>query len=148
VRIVRRIAERLVDPRLELLGEHVLEPVGLVVDLVDVDPERLREVELEQAVVSDHLERHLLAVRRQGDAAVGRVLDETECRELLHHRARRRGRDAHLARERRRRDAVVRDPELVDLAQVVLDRVAERCRAGHDDRVYGRLLRQRPDSRC
>ena len=41
VRVVRREPERLVDPRLELLGERVLQPVGLVVHLVDVDPERL-----------------------------------------------------------------------------------------------------------
>ena len=37
VRVVRGEAERLVDLRLELLGDHVLEPVGLLVDLVDVD---------------------------------------------------------------------------------------------------------------
>ena len=36
VRVVRREAERLVDPRLELLGDRVLEPVGLVVHVVDV----------------------------------------------------------------------------------------------------------------
>ena len=41
VRVVRREAELLVDPRLELLREDVLEPVGLVVHLVDVDAERL-----------------------------------------------------------------------------------------------------------
>ena len=49
MRVVRREAERAVDPRLELLGDHVLEAVGLVVDVVDVDAERLGEVELEQA---------------------------------------------------------------------------------------------------
>ena len=36
VRIVGREAERAVDPRLELLRDHVLEPVGLVVHVVDV----------------------------------------------------------------------------------------------------------------
>ena len=36
VRVVGWEAERLVDPRLELLREGVLEPVGLVVDVVDV----------------------------------------------------------------------------------------------------------------
>ena len=34
VRVVRRVAERAVDPRLELLGQRVLEPVGLGVHLV------------------------------------------------------------------------------------------------------------------
>ena len=65
MRIVRREAERLVDARLELLGDRVLEPVGLVVHVVDVDAERLREVELEQPVVADHLERDALAGRRE-----------------------------------------------------------------------------------
>src|SRR3954453_11553446 len=55
VRIVRRESERLVDARLELLPEHVLQPVGLVVHVVDADAQRLREVELEQPVVPDHL---------------------------------------------------------------------------------------------
>ena len=41
----------------------MLEPVGLLVDGVDVQPERLREVELDQPVVPDHLERDPLAGR-------------------------------------------------------------------------------------
>ena len=61
MRVVRRVAERAVDPLLELLRDHVLEPVGLVVDVVDVEAERLRQVELEQPVVADHLERDPLA---------------------------------------------------------------------------------------
>ena len=40
MRVVRRVAERAVDPRLELFGEHVLEAVGLGVDVVDVQAER------------------------------------------------------------------------------------------------------------
>ena len=73
--------------RLEPLGDHVLEAVGLGVDVVDVDAERLREIELEQAVVAGHLDRDSLAVLGQRDAAVGGVLDEPERGELLHHRA-------------------------------------------------------------
>ena len=61
MRVVRREPERAVDARLELLRDHVLEPVGLVVDVVDVDAERLREVELEQPVVADHLDGDPLA---------------------------------------------------------------------------------------
>src|ERR1700747_2320948 len=41
VRIGRRKAEHPVDPALHLLREDVLEPVRLVVDVVDVDAERL-----------------------------------------------------------------------------------------------------------
>ncbi len=128
--IVGREAERSVDARLELLRQRMLEPVGLVVHVVDADSERLGEVELEQPVVPDHLERHLLAGVRERDAAVGRVLGEPERRELLHHRARRRRGDLLAAGERRSRDALALDAELVDLLQVVLDRVAE-IRVGH-----------------
>ena len=66
----------------------MLQSVGLLVHLVDVDPERLGEVELEEPVVADHLERDALALRGQRHAAVRRVLDERERGELLHHRAR------------------------------------------------------------
>ena len=125
VRVVGGEAERAVDPRFELLRQRVLEPDRLVVHVVDADPERLGEVELEQPVVPDHLERHLLAGVRERDAAVGRVLGEPERRELLHHRARRRRRDLLAAGERGRRDTLALDAELVDLLQVVLDRVAE-----------------------
>src|SRR5690242_14620345 len=82
VRVVRREAERLVDARLELLRDRVLEPVGLVVDVSEVEAERLREVELEQPVMTDHLERDALAGRRQTDALVRRVLRESERGEL------------------------------------------------------------------
>ena len=49
MRIVCRVAERLVDPRLELLGDDVLQTIGLGMHVIDVDTERLGEVELEQA---------------------------------------------------------------------------------------------------
>jgi hypothetical protein len=142
---VRRIAERLVDPRLELLGEDVLEPVRLVVHLVDVDPERLGEVQLEQPVVPDHLEGDALSLGGQRNAPIGRVDDERERRELLHHRAGRRRGDTHSAGERGRRDPLARLPELVDLAEVVLDRVAER-RACHPASV--RPLARPPRAPC
>ena len=61
--VVRRIAERFVDSRLDLLGERVLEAVGFGVDGVDPEPERLGQVLLEQAVVPDQLDRDLPAPR-------------------------------------------------------------------------------------
>ena len=54
--IVRREAELRVDLRLELLGERVLETVGLGVHLVERHPQPVGEVALEQAVVAEHLE--------------------------------------------------------------------------------------------
>ena len=52
------------DPLLEVLGDVVLEHLGLVVDPVPGHPERLGEIGLDQAVVADHLERDPLARRR------------------------------------------------------------------------------------
>jgi hypothetical protein len=123
VRVVRREAERSVDPLLQLLRDDVLEALGLVVHVVDVQPERLGEVELQETVVADHLERDLLAGRRQRDAAVRLVHRQAERGELLHHRARRRRRHSLAFCERRHRDASVVGAELVDLAQIVLNRV-------------------------
>ena len=62
VRVDGRIAELGGDERLELLGEDVLEDLGLGVDAIPGHVERLGEVELEQAVVADDLERDALAV--------------------------------------------------------------------------------------
>jgi hypothetical protein len=61
MRIVGRKTERVVDPGLELFREHVLEPIGLVVDVVNVETEGLGEIELEQPVVADHLHGDQLA---------------------------------------------------------------------------------------
>jgi hypothetical protein len=64
MRIVRRETECAVDSRLQLFRENVLEPVGLVVDIVDVKTEGFGEVELEQPMVADHLDRDALASGR------------------------------------------------------------------------------------
>src|SRR5581483_3645533 len=125
VRVVGGEAERAVDPRLELLRDHVLEPVGLGVDRVDVQAQRLRQVELEQAVVADHLHGDALARLRQPRAAVRHVLEQAERRELLHHRRRRRRRDPLVAGDGRDRDSPARVLQLVDHLQVVLDRLRQ-----------------------
>ena len=91
VRIVGGIAERAVDPRLELVGEDVLEAVGLRVHRLDRDAQRLGQVQLEQAVMADDLECDPLAGGSQVDPAVGDVLGEPERRQLLDHRAHRGG---------------------------------------------------------
>ena len=68
MRIVGRRAEGLVDAFLELLGERVLQPVGLRVHGVEAELERPCQVELEQAVMAEHLEREHLAARREQHA--------------------------------------------------------------------------------
>src|SRR5215210_561348 len=110
----------------------MLEPVGLVVHRVEAELERPRQVELEQAVVTKDLERDPLAATRETDAAVRLVVDEPARGELLHYRGRRGRADPHLPRQRRRPDARPPGLEFVDLAQVVLQRVADVGEAGHD----------------
>src|SRR5439155_8757492 len=104
VRVVRRIAELLVDLRLELLRERVLEPVGLRVHLVDGEAEPIREVALEQPMVSQDLQCATFADLRQRDAFVRPALDEAELGEPLRHRGRGGWLHAHSGRERRGRD--------------------------------------------
>ncbi len=125
MRIFGRRAERLVDALLERLREGVLEPVRLGVDGVELELERAREVELEQPVVAKHLERDPLAAAREPDAAVRLMVDEPARGQLLHHRRRRRRPDSHPPGEGRRPHARAFSLELVDLAQVVLQRVAQ-----------------------
>ena len=102
MRVVRREAERRVDPRLELLREHVLEPVGLGVDLVERQAERVGEEELEQPVMAQHLERDTPAGLGERDAAVRHADDEPVGGELLRHPRDRRLRDAEARRDRAR----------------------------------------------
>ena len=78
--------------------------------------------------MADHLERDALAGARELDAAVALVPRERQRGELLHHRARGRVGDLQPARERGHRHLAVFRLQLVDLAQVVLDRFAERLR--------------------
>ena len=127
MRVVRRVAERAVDPRLELLGDHVLEPVGLVVDGVEVRgrasargraragggggsprarPARRRPVRRAPRYGSCSISSSAASFFTIAEADAG----ETRCS-----RATRRDRDAPAVRL-----------ELVDRLQVVLDRLGER----------------------
>ena len=62
--VVRGIAELRGDHLLQLLGEHVLEHLGLGMHPVPRHPQALDEVQLEQPVMAHHLERHTPALRR------------------------------------------------------------------------------------
>jgi hypothetical protein len=83
VRIVRRRAERLVDERLERFGESVLEAIGLGMNGVEPELERLGQVELEETMVTEQLERDALAVTGQPDAAIELMVHESERRRAL-----------------------------------------------------------------
>src|SRR6202171_4500328 len=70
-------AEQSEDPLLHPFGNHMLEALRLVVDLVPAVAEDLDEEHLQEAVVPDELERHLAALTRELLAPVAVVLDET-----------------------------------------------------------------------
>ena len=90
-----RPAEELEDAGLHRLGDHVLEALGLLVDLVPAVAEGLGQVHLEQPVVADHLQRHRLPRGRQRGAPVAIVGDQSQLAEPDQHLRCRRGRDTH-----------------------------------------------------
>ena len=94
------VAERGGDQLLELLGDVVLEHLGLVVDAVPRHPERLGEERLDQAVMAHHLEREPLARRREAHAVVGLVPHQARLVQALQHRGHGRRRDAEPLGER------------------------------------------------
>ena len=130
--IVARLAELLGDQQLEVLGDVVLEHLGLLVDPVLRHPERLREVGLDQAVVADHLKRDALPGARQHHSLVEGVLDQPHLVEPLQHRRRGRRSDRDPLRQLTGEDrALALLGEGVDRLRVVLDRLGLRpLRAG------------------
>ncbi len=122
VRVARRVAELGGDQLLELLGEDVLEHLRLVVHAVPRHAQAGGQVELEQPVVAQHLERDASALRGQPHALVGHVGDEAELVELAHHPRGRGRRDVEPAGQIGRADGAVRAlAELVDRLRVILD---------------------------
>ena len=89
--IAGRIAELAGDQLLELLGEHVLEHLGLLVHAIPRHAQALHQVQLEQAVVAHDLKRYPAAGLGQLNAVVALMDDQTELAQPLDH-ARRRGR--------------------------------------------------------
>src|SRR6185295_14239595 len=96
--------------------------LGLLVYAVPRHVELLGEVELEQPVVAQHLERHLLAGRGELHAAVGHVLGQAELGELLDHPRGRSGSDVQAVGEVVGGDRLAGAAlERVDRLRVVLD---------------------------
>ena len=85
VRVAAGLAELGGDAVLEPLRDVVLQAVGLRVHLVPGHAEVLDEVELEQPVVAQHLQRDRLAARRQAHAVVRLVGHQPQPVEALDH---------------------------------------------------------------
>src|SRR5260221_2813946 len=94
VRARRGVAEQRVDALLELLTDVVLEPLGLLVHRVPGVAHRLDQIELDQPMMTNDLERHLLAGSGELHALIWRVGDEAELGQATKHLADRRC--AHL----------------------------------------------------
>ena len=102
----------------------MLEAVCFDVDLIPAEAERLHQIQLQKAVMTDHLERHALAGRRERRAVVALVLDEPEGGEPLQHARGGRGADGKLIGDRGGRGRAV-VAELPDRLEVVLRRFTE-----------------------
>jgi hypothetical protein len=83
VRVDGRVAELGRDELLELLGEDVLEDLGLGVDAIPWDVEGLGQVELEEPVMADDLQRDALAGLRELDALVRQVTPSRSARAFV-----------------------------------------------------------------
>src|SRR6266540_2559064 len=75
--------------------------------------------------MAKHLERDALAPPGEPHAAIGHVVGEPERGKPLHHRGRRGRSDLHPARKRRGPNSSGVRLKLVDLAKVVLERLAQ-----------------------
>ena len=151
VRVDRGVAELRGDQLLELLRERVLEHLGLGVHLVPGHAEALDEEQLDEPVVSDHLERDAPAALGETDAAVALVLDEAERGELAQHPRDRGGADLEQRRELGRRGGAVAGLERVDRLRVVLDRgreVAGFRRRKVEPCLNSSVRRARPRKAC
>src|SRR5580692_12406992 len=76
--IDRGVSELGGDQLLEIIGKHVLQHLSLGMHAIPRHPQRLREIALEHAVMTDHLARYAPAIVGQAHAPIGHVRDQTE----------------------------------------------------------------------
>ena len=129
VRARRDADEQRAHALLEVLGDAVLERVGLLVHLVPRDAEDLHEERLDQAVARDDAAAERLALLGEREALALVAHDQAVVDEAPHHLERGRLRDAHRTREVGLRgvDAGLVHPE--ELLEVLLDGRCERLHA-------------------
>src|SRR2546425_4549389 len=85
MRVVAGLAERIRQPRDQLLAHRSLQPLGFDVHVTPVVTEFAREIRFEDAVPADHLECGAAALRGELHAAIGHVLDESRFGQPFHH---------------------------------------------------------------
>jgi hypothetical protein len=141
VRVNRRVAQPRCDQLLELLGEHVLEHLGLGVHAIPRHPELLREEQLEQAVMPQHLQRHTPALLGQPHTVIGLVLDDPDLGQLAHHPRHRPGRHPEPRRQIVRRDRrSAASLERIHRLRIVLHRRRKKRLRRHTDKNVACLI--------
>lgn len=125
VRIVARVAEGCRDAGGKIVGDVVLEDFGFVVNAIPRHVKHLAEIGLEQAMVAQHAERHLLALWRENGATIGSVFNKVAFGHALQHRGSRTGRNAEPLGEIVSADgpATGTATERVQRFRVILDRL-------------------------
>ena len=125
MRIDGRVVQRTVHGGLELFAQDVLELLRLGVHLMPSHPHLLVQIELEEAVMPDDLERHLHPAPGQGDPFVALVGKESHLAELFGHARDGRRRNVHFAGDGVRRDGRGLLLKLVNILQIVLHLLAQ-----------------------
>ena len=91
MRVVRGVPELGRDQLLQLVGEDVLEHLGLLVDAIPRHAQALDQIQLEQPVMADDLERDAQAGVGEQDSVIAAMGDQAQLAQALDH-ARRRSR--------------------------------------------------------
>ena len=127
MRIHHRVAELRRDALGQLVGQHVLEQLGLLVHEVPRHVEHLHQQQLEQAVVAQRAQRHAPPLGGQAHAAVALVLEQPELVEPAQHPGDGAGREAEPLGQRVRGDRALEPGfERVHGLEVVLDGAGRR----------------------
>ena len=85
MRVDRRVTQPCCDQLLELLGEHVLEHLGLGMDAIPRHLELPGEEQLQQPVMAKHFQRHTPPLLGQPHPVIGLVLDNPDLGQLADH---------------------------------------------------------------
>lgn len=125
VRINGRVSKLRRDAQLELFRDEVFQPLRLVMEFFKRIAKFLEQEGLQQAMVTDYLQRPPAAVLGERSAAVPLVLEQRcrSCRELLDHVCYRRVRNSKPVRNGTAAHTFTCTAQVEDHLQVVINRL-------------------------
>src|SRR5687767_349771 len=115
------MSQQAIDALLELFADVMLESLGFLMDRIPAVPHRLHEIQLEQPVMPDDLERELFAAPSELDALIRLVRHEPQLSEATKHLAHRGRTDIQALRELPRADVPILRVGFVYRFNVVFD---------------------------